>query len=390
MRILIAPDSFKGSTSSLATAQAIERGIKDVFLDGEVRLCPVADGGEGTVDALAAGGKGEIRTCVVQDPLGRDVEVRWGLMSGGWAVIEMAQASGLPRLAPEERDPSVTSTYGTGQMISAALDAGCRHILVGIGGSATNDGGTGMACALGARLLDADGLPLPPGGGALSRLDVIDCSGLDKRLGEAEILVASDVTNPLCGPQGASAVYGPQKGGTPEMLEMLDAALAHYGQKLAETFGRDFAGLPGAGAAGGLGAGLMAFCGGQLRPGTDIIFERLDLERQVAWADLIYTGEGRVDATSANGKLLSGIGRLACQYGRPVIALAGSVGPGSDQLLKRGIQAVFPIADGPITLAESLARAPELITAAAARSARLIRIGGNLCRRVDVIPEYRV
>ena len=311
MRILIAPDSFKGSTSSLATAQAIERGIKDVFLDGEVRLCPVADGGEGTVDALAAGGKGEIRTCVVQDPLGRDVEVRWGLMSGGWAVIEMAQASGLPRLAPEERDPSVTSTYGTGQMISAALDAGCRHILVGIGGSATNDGGAGMACALGARLLDADGLPLPPGGGALSRLDVIDCSGLDKRLGEAEILVASDVTNPLCGPQGASAVYGPQKGGTPEMLEMLDAALAHYGQKLAETFGRDFAGLPGAGAAGGLGAGLMAFCGGQLRPGTDIIFERLDLERQVAWADLIYTGEGRVDATSANGKLLSGIGRLA-------------------------------------------------------------------------------
>ena len=262
MRILIAPDSFKGSTSSLATAQAIERGIKDVFLDGEVRLCPVADGGEGTVDALAAGGKGEIRTCVVQDPLGRDVEVRWGLMSGGWAVIEMAQASGLPRLAPEERDPSVTSTYGTGQMISAALDAGCRHILVGIGGSATNDGGAGMACALGARLLDADGLPLPPGGGALSRLDVIDCSGLDKRLGEAEILVASDVTNPLCGPQGASAVYGPQKGGTPEMLEMLDAALAHYGQKLAETFGRDFAGLPGAGAAGGLGAGLMAFCGG--------------------------------------------------------------------------------------------------------------------------------
>ena len=194
-------------------------------------------------------------------------------MSGGWAVIEMAQASGLPRLAPEERDPSVTSTYGTGQMISAALDAGCRHILVGIGGSATNDGGAGMACALGARLLDADGLPLPPGGGALSRLDVIDCSGLDKRLGEAEILVASDVTNPLCGPQGASAVYGPQKGGTPEMLEMLDAALAHYGQKLAETFGRDFAGLPGAGAAGGLGAGLMAFCGGQLRPGTDIIFE---------------------------------------------------------------------------------------------------------------------
>ena len=183
-------------------------------------------------------------------------------MSGGWAVIEMAQASGLPRLAPEERDPSVTSTYGTGQMISATLDAGCRHILVGIGGSATNDGGAGMACALGARLLDADGLPLPPGGGALSRLVGIDCSGLDKRLGEAEILVASDVTNPLCGPQGASAVYGPQKGGTPEMLEMLDAALAHYGQKLAETFGRDFAGLPGAGAAGGLGAGLMAFCGG--------------------------------------------------------------------------------------------------------------------------------
>ena len=379
MRVLIAPDSFKGSTSSLETAKAIERGIRAVSPDCEVQLCPVADGGEGTVDALVASGSGEIRTCIVQDPLGRNVEACWGLLPDSWAVIEMAQASGLPRLAPEERDPSITSTYGTGQLITAALDAGCRHILVGIGGSATNDGGAGMACALGVKLLDADGFPLPPGGGALSRLDAIDCSGLDKRLGDVEILVASDVTNPLCGPEGASAVYGPQKGGTPEMLKRLDSALAHYGQKLIDTFGQDLTDLPGAGAAGGLGIGLMAFCGAQLRPGSDIIFERLDLERLVVWADLIFTGEGRVDTTSINGKLLSGIGRLASRYGKPVIALAGSVGENIDQLLEQGIQAVIPIADGPITLEESLIRAPGLIAATAARTTQLLQIGKGLC-----------
>ena len=251
-------------------------------------------------------------------------------------------------------------------------------MLIGIGGSATNDGGAGMAAALGVRFLDSGGALLPPGGLALADLAQIDLTQLDPRIRDTEFVVASDVTNRLCGPSGASAVYGPQKGASPQQVAALDEALAHYATLLATTCGLDVANLPGAGAAGGLGAGLMAFCSARLRPGIDVIFERLGLEAQIARADLILTGEGRVDATSANGKLLSGVGRLALRHRKPVIALTGSAGEGSQTLEALGIRAVVPIADGPISLEQSLADASRLITDAAERTARLLRIGAEL------------
>lgn len=239
MRILIVPDSFKGSLSSPEAAQCIKAGIRSVFPACEIQCIPVADGGEGTITALVEGSGGRYEYAVVQDPLGRPVRAKFGVLLDGTAVIEMAQASGLPHLAEQERDPEHTSTYGTGELIRHALDLGCRRILVGIGGSATNDGGAGMASALGVRFLDSTGAELPPGGAALNRLDVIDCSRLDLRLQQTEILVASDVTNPLCGLQGASAVYGPQKGADAAMAARLDTALFHYGALLQKTFGRD-------------------------------------------------------------------------------------------------------------------------------------------------------
>lgn len=378
MHILIVPDSFKGSLSSIEAAQCIDTGFRRVFSGCTSGLLPVADGGEGTVEALVAGAGGQIVTATVSDPLGRPVEAQFGLLEDGWAVIEMAQASGLPLLAPQERNPGRTSTYGTGQLIRAALDRGCRHMLIGIGGSATNDGGAGMAAALGVRFLDSGSALLPPGGLALADLAQIDLTQLDPRIRDTEFVVASDVTNPLCGSNGASAVYGPQKGASPQQVAALDEALAHYATLLATTCGLDVANLPGAGAAGGLGAGLMAFCSARLRPGIDAIFERLGLEAQIARADLILTGEGRVDATSANGKLLSGVGRLALRHRKPVIALTGSAGEGSQTLEALGIRAVVPIADGPISLEQSLADASRLITDAAERTARLLRIGAEL------------
>ena len=378
MHILIVPDSFKGSLSSIEAAQCIDTGFRRVFSGCTSGLLPVADGGEGTVEALVAGAGGQIVTATVSDPLGRPVEAQFGLLEDGWAVIEMAQASGLPLLAPQERNPGRTSTYGTGQLIRAALDRGCRHMLIGIGGSATNDGGAGMATALGVRFLDSGGALLPLGGLALADLAQIDLTQLDPRIRDTEFVVASDVTNPLCGPSGASAVYGPQKGASPQQVAALDEALAHYATLLATTCGLDVANLPGAGAAGGLGAGLMAFCSARLWPGIDVIFERLGLEAQIARADLILTGEGRVDATSANGKLLSGVGRLALRHRKPVIALTGSAGEGSQTLEALGIRAVVPIADGPISLEQSLADASRLITDAAERTARLLRIGAEL------------
>lgn len=378
MHILIVPDSFKGSLSSIEAAQCIDTGFRRVFSGCTSGLLPVADGGEGTVEALVAGAGGQIVTATVSNPLGRPVEAQFGLLEDGWAVIEMAQASGLPLLAPQERNPGRTSTYGTGQLIRAALDRGCRHMLIGIGGSATNDGGAGMAAALGVRFLDSGSALLPPGGLALADLAQIDLTQLDPRIRDTEFVVASDVTNPLCGSNGASAVYGPQKGASPQQVAALDEALAHYATLLATTCGLDVANLPGAGAAGGLGAGLMAFCSARLRPGIDVIFERLGLEAQIARADLILTGEGRVDATSANGKLLSGVGRLALRHRKPVIALTGSAGEGSQTLEALGIRAVVPIADGPISLEQSLADASRLITDAAERTARLLRIGAEL------------
>jgi glycerate kinase len=293
----------------------------------------------------------------------------------------MASASGLPLVPPDRRDPSVTTTYGTGELLSAALDAGSRDIIIGIGGSATNDGGAGMAQALGAHLLDVDGRELPRGGGALSALDHIDASGLDPRVGAARIRVACDVTNPLCGPTGASAVYGPQKGATPEMVRELDAALAHYAGVIRRDLDADVAEVPGAGAAGGLGAGLLAFTGATLVPGAQLVMDALDFRGRVAGADLVITAEGRLDDQTAYGKSVGAVATEARAAGARVLALCGSLAASAVTLDALGINAALPIADGPLSLEDSMSRAGELIERASERAGRLLTVGKSLTSR---------
>ncbi len=375
MNLLIAPDSFKGSLTSREAGEAIARGFARVFPDADLTVLPLADGGEGTVDALVSAVGGEILSADAPDPLLRPRKARFALLPDGTAALEMAEASGLALLADGERDPAVTSTFGTGALLRAALDSGARRIFLGIGGSATNDGGAGMARALGARFLDKNGRDLPEGGLALRDLDTIDVSKLDPRLAHTPVLVACDVTNPLCGELGASFVYGPQKGADAALCRALDAALSHYGKKLAELLGRDIAENPGAGAAGGLGAGLMAFCGGILQPGFDEISRLVSLESHIREADLVVTGEGRIDRTSAMGKVLSGVGALCKRLGRPAVALCGGIGPGADDVLSCGILAYCAIADGPMSSERAIADAAALLESASARQARFVKAG---------------
>jgi glycerate 2-kinase len=376
VKVVVAPDSYKGSLSAVAVAQAIERGVRAVFPGADVVKVPIADGGEGTVDALIVATGGRTIETQVHGPLGEPVSARWGVLGGGGtAVIEMAAASGLPLVPAGKRDPRLTTTRGTGELIRAALDAGLRHLVIGIGGSATNDGGTGMARALGARFLDADGRELPEGGAALARLARIEIQGLDPRLAETEILVACDVDNPLTGPRGASAVYGPQKGATPEMVRELDAALARYGEIARAATGRDVAALSGAGAAGGLGAGLLYFTPAQLRPGVEIVLETTGFDARVQDADLVFTGEGRTDFQTAMGKAPVGVAAAAKRHGVPVICLSGGLGEGADDVLAKGIDALASTMPGPMTLEEAVARGAALVEAAAARVCRLIKIG---------------
>jgi glycerate kinase len=376
MRIIVAPDSYKGSVSALGVAEAMERGIHAVFPDAEVVKVPIADGGEGTVEALVAATGGRITRTKVPGPMGGPVLAAWGVLGdGATAVIEMAAASGLPLVPRDLRDPRVASTAGTGWLLKAALDAGLRKMVVGIGGSATNDGGTGLASALGAAFLDADGRPLPPGGAAMARLDRIDLSGLDPRLAECEIMVACDVDNPLTGPRGASAIYGPQKGATPEMVQELDRALGVLAQVALRATGRDIAGLPGAGAAGGLGAGLLWFTPARLRPGVEIVLEATGFEALVAEADLVITGEGRTDAQTAMGKAPVGVAAVAQRHGVPVVCLSGGLGDGAEAVLSRGIGALASIVPQPMTLEACVSQGAALVEAGAERVCRLIRIG---------------
>ena len=308
MRILICPDSFKGSLTAMEACEAMERGVKKLLPDAECVLLPMADGGEGTVDALVNATKGELRVTEVRGPLGKPVNARWGLLgSGNTAVLEMASASGLPLLKQEERNPLIASTYGTGQLIMAALEelaqrGGRPRLIIGIGGSATNDGGAGAASAMGVRFLDRADRELKPGGGALAELDRIDLSGLSHLLVRADILIACDVDNPLTGERGASAVFGPQKGATPEMVLQLDAAPSRYAEVATEVTGKNIAALPGAGAAGGLGAGLLFFTGAKLRPGVELVLETLPFAEQIPDVDLVLTGEGASDYQTAFGK----------------------------------------------------------------------------------------
>jgi len=374
MRIVVAPDSYKGSVSALGVAQAMERGILQVFPSAEVRKIPIADGGEGTVEALVSATGGQLRKSEVSGPLGKKISAQWGILGDGkTAVIEMAAASGLPLLTKEERDPLTASTYGTGELLRAALDAGLRKIIIGIGGSATNDGGSGMARALGVRFTAADGKELPPGGAALAQLQQIDVAALDPRLLETQITVACDVDNPLCGARGASAVFGPQKGATPAMVAQLDAALAHFAACARKATGRDVAELPGAGAAGGLGAGMMFFTPAKLRPGVEIVLDAVGFADIVKGAAFVVTGEGRTDFQTAFGKAPVGVAKVAKQFKVPVFCLSGGLGEGADDVLAQGIDAVLSICDKPLTLEECMLGGEALIASAATRLCRIIK-----------------
>ncbi|TYP56169.1 glycerate kinase [Thermosediminibacter litoriperuensis] len=369
MKVVIAPDSFKGSLTSLQAANAMERGVmkaaSSTNADVEAYKIPMADGGEGTVEAVICAAGGRIVKTRVLDPLGRMIDSFFGVLPDGTAVLEMAAASGLNLLKPGERNPMVTTTYGTGQLIKAAMDYGCRKLIIGIGGSATNDGGVGMAQALGIKFLDAEGKEIGFGGGELSRIERIDISGLDPRVKEADIVVACDVKNVLCGPGGASAVYGPQKGATPEMVKILDENLRHLAEVIKKDLGKDIAEVPGSGAAGGLGAALIAFLNSQLRPGIEIIMDITHFSDRVSKADLIITGEGCTDYQTLFGKVPFGIGQVAKRFNKPVICISGSLGENYEQLYDAGITALFSITNKPMTLEEAMERGEELLEKAA-------------------------
>jgi len=378
MRIVIAPNAFKGSLSALEAAAAIAEGTRIAAPDADLVLVPIADGGDGTVDALVAATQGERRSRRVRGPLGDAVDAEYGLIDGAsTAVIEMAKAAGLALVPPAKRDPRITTTYGVGELLQHAYDAGARRFIVGIGGSATNDGGAGMAQALGYHLLDDTGRELPPGGLALKRLARIHVGGVHASWKEITVDVACDVTNPLTGPRGASAVYGPQKGATPQMVAELDAALRHFAEIIRRDLGVEVEQLPGAGAAGGLGAGLVAFTGARLRPGAEMVMEALHLDERLTGAQLVITGEGRLDSQTARfGKGPAAVARHAKNAGIPVIAIGGSIADDTElRLLFDGVEATMV---EPATLEEAITQARPLLVRAATRLMWLVLTGRRL------------
>ncbi|WP_026584681.1 glycerate kinase [Bacillus sp. J33] len=380
MKIVIAPDSFKESLSALEAANAIERGFKTIFPNAEYKKMPMADGGEGTVQSLVDTTNGSIEKRMVAGPLGEPVQAFFGLMGDGKsAVIEMAAASGLHLVPAEKRNPLITSTRGTGELIAAALDLGADHIIIGIGGSATNDGGAGMVQALGGKLLDEDGNEIGPGGGSLSQLASVDLSDLDPRLDHVHIEVACDVDNPLTGPRGASAIFGPQKGATPEMAEILDHNLEHFADIVEQALGRSFRDIEGAGAAGGIGGSLLAFLNADLKRGIDIVLKAVHFEEEVKDADLVITGEGRIDSQTIYGKTPIGVAKAAKKYGVSVIGLAGSLSDDSDVVHEHGIDALFTIVPGTITLPKAFEQAAVNME----RTARNIASSMKIAQKID-------
>lgn len=366
MRVIIAPDSFKGSLSAKQAALAMERGIQKAavaidLLNPETVKIPMADGGEGTVQAIVEAAGGGIIEDDVLDPLGRRISSFYGILPDHTAVIEMAAASGLNLLKPAERNPLKTTSYGTGQLILSALKRGCRRFIVGIGGSATNDCGAGIAQALGVKLLDGDGREIGFGGGELAKVVKIDLSSLVPEIKTAQFTIASDVQNPLCGPQGASSVYGPQKGATPEMVEVLDGNLRHFAEIIKKDLGKDLMDLPGAGAAGGAGAGLMAFFNGEIKSGIKIVMDLVNFEAKVRDADWVITGEGATDFQSMYGKVPFGVAQVAKKWKKPVLCLSGTLGNGYERLYDAGITAFFSIVNKPMTLDEAIRNGESLL-----------------------------
>jgi glycerate kinase len=369
MRFVVAPQEFKGSLTAVDAAAVIASGVRDAVPDATVDEAPMSDGGPGLVDALLAARGGERIETVARDPLMRPVRATWARMADGSAAIEMAAASGLTLLAADELDPLRASTYGTGQLILAALDRGCERIIVGVGGSATVDAGAGAMQALGARLLDAHGVELPRGGGALADLARIDLTGVDARLRNASIVVASDVTNTLCGEQGAARVFGPQKGASPADVGVLDAALARFAEVASRDHGVDLLTVPGSGAAGGLGAGLMLAAGARLEPGFAIVAEATGLDRRIAATDVVITGEGRLDAQTPFGKTAAGVARIARAHGKRVGVIAGTIREDFDRA--DGLfDAVLAVAPQGMSVEEAMRRAGELLRLASAQMAR--------------------
>lgn len=381
MRICIAPDKFKGSLSASEAAHAIARGIARALPQAELILVPVADGGDGTARALVDALGGRMVSAEVTGPDGRRVNAAYGMLDPQTAVIELAQASGLALVGAGANDPLRATTRGTGELIAAAIDAGAKRIILAIGGSATNDAGTGALRALGARFLDAKGMPLPEGGAALNDLATIDVSGLEARLRGITIEIASDVRNPLCGPFGASAVYGPQKGASPADVRRLDDALNRFATVVKQTVGADIGSVPGAGAAGGAGGGFLGLAHATLRPGAELVFEVLGFGKRLAGVSLVITGEGRVDRQTLDGKAPYAVAQAAHGRGIPVVALAGSVDCTAAQLEGAGIAAALSIVPGPMEKEEAMRRASELLTAAAETLARLLTLENDLRRK---------
>ncbi|MBV6823291.1 glycerate kinase [Pseudomonas sp. PD9R] len=372
MKIVIAPDSFKDSLSAQGVADAIALGLAEVWPDAQLVKCPMADGGEGTVESILAACDGELRRTEVRGPFRATVDAAWGwLPHSHTAIIEMAEASGLQLVPVGQRDACISSTFGTGELIRAALDTGAQRVILAIGGSATNDGGAGAMQALGVRLLDAQGQTLAPGGLALAHLARIDLSEIDPRLATVRFDIAADVNNPLCGPHGASAIFGPQKGASPEQVQQLDRALGHFAEHCAQVLNKDVRDEAGSGAAGGLGFAAKAFLGAQFKSGVDVVAELVGLAEAVAGADLVITGEGRFDAQTLRGKTPFGVARIAQKHGVPVVVLAGTLGEGYQQLYAHGIDAAFALASGPMTLAQACAEAPRLLRERATDIARV-------------------
>jgi len=372
MKIIIAPQGFKGGISGLEAARAIECGVLAAAPDTDTILLPVADGGDGTLHALVDATDGEVFTSTVTGPINTQVEAQWGVMGDGQtAVIEMARASGLAMVPTRRRNPRTTTTLGTGQILKKAIDQGFSRVIVGLGGSATNDAGAGMATALGAKFLDYAGNALPSGGAALARLHHIDTSRMMDAISGVEIVGATDVTNPLCGPTGASEIFGPQKGATKEVVAELDAALGNFADVVKRDMGVDVLDIPGAGAAGGLGAGLIAFAGGTLRSGIDMVCQVLEFDRHLEGADLVFTGEGRADKSTVFDKAPVGVARHARAHGVPTILLAGSLGDGHEELYNHGIASILCISDGAMTFQQALGRTGKMLEGTAERAVRI-------------------
>jgi glycerate kinase len=375
MRILVAPDSFKGSLTAMEAAKNIKKGINSYDSKIDVELLPMADGGEGTVQSLVDATNGEIIEKEVNGPLGNKVKAFYGLLGDQkTAVIEMAAASGLPLVPEGKKNPLKTTTYGTGELIASALDAGAQKIIIGIGGSATNDAGVGMAQALGAEILDAEEQQIDFGGGNLDKIEKINLDKLDSRLQDVEVVVACDVDNPLYGKDGAAYVYAPQKGADPEMVKILDQNLRHFNQIAIKELNKDINKIPGAGAAGGLGAGLVAFLDAELKAGVDIVLDIIDFESYLKDVDLVITGEGMLDGQSIYGKTPVGVSRSAAKKDIPVIAIAGTLGEGVEKILDYGINSYFSIIDRPAELKEIIEKSPELLANLSEQIIRTIQI----------------